>query len=118
MVRKKIQCIVLCMENRIELDKEGRGIFSSECILESGPYFRRGFIGCKEDEPLRLYGLDEVCRCILVAIDEVVGVVSFKGVHRFFTYNNIPTVKRFENILRDVSPSMVVFGPNTLWDRA
>jgi len=67
---------------------------------------------------LRLNGLDEVCRCILVAIDEAVGVISFEGVHHFFTYNNIPIVKIFKNILRNISPSQVVFGSNKLWDGA
>jgi len=75
MVRKKIQHVVLGIETRIELVEEGRGIFSSEFILESGPYFGRGFMGCEGDEPLRLYGLDEVCRSILVAINAVIVVV-------------------------------------------
>ena len=61
MVRKKIQRIVLGIENRIELVEEGRGVFSSEFILESSPYFGRGFMGCQEDEPLRLNGLDKAC---------------------------------------------------------
>jgi len=39
----------------------------------------------EEDEPLRLYGLDEVCRGILVAIDKVIIVVFGVIVNRFFT---------------------------------
>jgi len=51
--------MILGIENRIELVEEGRGVFSSEFIRESGLYFARGFMCCEEDEPLRLYGLDE-----------------------------------------------------------
>jgi len=39
MVGKKIPFIVLGIENRIELVKEGRGVFSRKFILESGLYF-------------------------------------------------------------------------------
>jgi len=118
MVRKKIQRIVLGIENRIDLIEEGRGVFCSEFILVGSPYFGRGFMGCEKDEPLRLNGLDNVCRCILVVIDKVVIVVITKVVNPFFTYDNIPTVKKFENILRDVSPGTVVFNPSKLCDRA
>jgi len=59
--------------------------FSSKFVLESGPYCRRGFMGSEEDEPLRLYGLDEVCRGILVAIEKVIIVVFGVIVNRFFT---------------------------------
>jgi len=100
------------------LVEEGRGVFSRKIILTSGPYFRGGFMGCEEDQPLRLFGLGEVCRCILVAIAEVVVVISFQTVYRFFTYNNISTIKRFQNILRNLSPRTVSFPPNDLYDRA
>ena len=75
-------------------------------------------MGTEEDEPLRLNSLDEVCRGILVAIDKVIIVVFSVIVSRFFTYHNIPTVKKFKNILRNVSPSMVVFASGKLWDGA
>jgi len=42
-------------------------------------------MGSKEAEPLRLYGLDEVCRSILVAIAKVIIVVFGVIVNRFFT---------------------------------
>ena len=42
-------------------------------------------MGSEEDEPLRLYGLDEVCRGILVAIDKVIIFVFGVIVNRFFT---------------------------------
>ena len=45
----------------------------------------RGFMGSQEDEPLRLYGLDEVCRGILVAIDKVIILVLSVIVTCFFT---------------------------------
>jgi len=38
----------------------------------------------EEDEPLRLYGLDEVCHGILVAIDKVIIVIFSVIVNGFF----------------------------------
>jgi len=42
-------------------------------------------MGREEDEPLRLYGLDEVCRGIQVAIDKISIVVFGVIVNLFFT---------------------------------
>jgi len=42
-------------------------------------------MGSEEEEPLRLYDLDEVCHGILVAIDKVIIVVFGIIVNRFFT---------------------------------
>jgi len=42
-------------------------------------------MGSEEDELLRLYSLDEVCRGILVVIDKVIIVVFGVIVNRFFT---------------------------------
>jgi len=42
-------------------------------------------MGSEEDEPLRLDGLDEVCREILVAIDKVIIVLFGVILNRFFT---------------------------------
>jgi len=84
MIGKKIQYIVLGIENTIKLVEERSSVFSSKFVLESGPYFRRGFMGSKEDEPLRLDSLDEVGRGILVAIDKIIIVVFGVIVNRFF----------------------------------
>ena len=85
MIGKKIQCILLGIENRIDLVEERSSVFSSKFVLESGPYCRRGFISDEEDEPLRLYGLDEVCCGILVVIDKVIIVVFGVIVNHFIT---------------------------------
>ena len=38
----------------------------------------------EEDEPLRLYGLNEVCRGILVARDKVIIFICSVIINRFF----------------------------------
>jgi len=59
--------------------------FLKQFVRESGQYFTRGFMGGEEDAPLRLYGLDQVCHGILVAIDNIIIVVLCMNVNRLFT---------------------------------
>jgi len=42
-------------------------------------------MGSEENAPIRLYGLDDVCRGILVAMDKVIIVLFGVIVNRFFT---------------------------------
>jgi len=42
-------------------------------------------MGSEKDEPLRVYGLDEVCRAIMVVINKIIIVIFRVIVNRFFT---------------------------------